>query len=484
MSTKNSRTSFTSIDKGSKKLGAISMVSILLISILTINGAEAKEKGDQGLEKMYHVYTGDHYLGAVPEKEPVLDWMDSKKKELKNEHGLTADVYLEDKLAIIPERVFQAHEKNEKVLDEIEETAIFKTEAKALKVDGETIAHVENEQEAKKALELIKKTAVSDKELASIQDQSEAAEELKAGESAVTDIQLQGFDQAVKAEVSPEKILSAEKAAEKLKKGTKKESSYKTVKGDTPEKISEKFNMEDEKLTELNPDLDQLTPLKPGTDLKVIKRIEGVSVHVQLTERVTESIPYDREVVKDKDLHVGETRVEQEGRDGKKEFTIVTTEEDGEEKSQTVKDEKVTDKPVAEIVAEGTKEIPSKGTGSFIWPTNGGYISSHQGPRWGKHHKGIDIAQPDDYTIKAVDNGTVISAGNEGDYGNKVVVDHNNGLRTIYAHLDKMHVKKGQIVKQGESLGIMGNTGFSTGIHLHFEVYSNGELQNPMDYLE
>ncbi|MDG5472370.1 peptidoglycan DD-metalloendopeptidase family protein [Jeotgalibacillus sp. ET6] len=460
------------------------MVSILLFSILTINGAEAKEKGDQGLEKLYHVYTGDQYLGAVPEKEPVLDWMNSKKEELKKEHDLSAEVYLEDKLAIIPERVFQAPEKNGKVLDQIEETAIFKTDAKALKVDGETIAYVESEKEVEKALELVKKTTVSDKELSSFQDQSEAAEELEAGESTVTNIQLQRFDQAVKAEVSPENILSAEKAAEKLKKGTKKESSYKTVKGDTPEKIGEKFNMKEEKLLELNPNLEQLTPLKPGTNLNVIKPIQGVTVRITSAERVTERIPHEKKVVKDKDLLVGETRVKQEGRDGEKEFTIVTTEEDGKEKSQTVKDEKVTDKPVTEIVAEGTKEIPSKGTGSFIWPTNGGYISSHQGPRWGKHHKGIDIAQPDDYTIKTVDNGTVISAGNEGDYGNKVVVDHNNGLRTIYAHLDKIHVKKGQIVKQGESLGIMGDTGFSTGIHLHFEVYSNGKLQNPMDYLE
>ncbi|WP_198134218.1 peptidoglycan DD-metalloendopeptidase family protein [Jeotgalibacillus campisalis] len=460
------------------------MMSIILFSVFTIHGAVAKDHDEQGLEKLYHVYSGDSYIGAVSEKDPILKWVKSKKIELKDEYALSADVIMQEELALIPERVFEAREENEKVLNQLEDTAVFKADAKALQVDGETIAYVADEKVAEKALKLVKKTVVSEEELSSLQDQSESASELDTGEARITDIRLKGFDKAIEAEVAPEKILSAEKAAEKLKKGTKKEISYKTEKGDTSEKIAEKFDMTEEELAELNPDLEQMTALKPGTDVNVNKSIEGITVSVKTEERVTEQIPYEKKVVKDKDLLVGETRVKQKGSDGEKEYTLHTHEEDGKQKSQTVKDEDVIDEPLPEIVAEGSKEIPSKGTGSLIWPTNGGYISSHQGPRWGKHHKGIDIAQPDDYTIKTVDNGTVISAGYEGDYGNKVVVDHNNGLRTIYAHLDKVDVKKGQIVKQGESLGLMGNTGFSTGIHLHFEVYSNGELQNPMDYLE
>ncbi len=122
--------------------------------------------------------------------------------------------------------------------------------------------------------------------------------------------------------------------------------------------------------------------------------------------------------------------------------------------------------------------------GSFAWPTNGGYISSKMGQRWGSLHKGIDIARPSDRTIKAADNGVVVSAGwDDGGYGNKVVIDHQNGFRTVYAHMDSISVSAGQKVEKGSQLGIMGSTGFATGVHLHFEVYKDGSLQNPLSYL-
>ena len=120
-----------------------------------------------------------------------------------------------------------------------------------------------------------------------------------------------------------------------------------------------------------------------------------------------------------------------------------------------------------------------------MWPANGGYISSKMGYRWGKQHKGIDIARPSNRNIKAADNGTVVSAGwNSGGYGNRVIIDHNNGLRTLYAHLDSVDVSAGQTVGKGEKIGVMGNTGNSTGVHLHFEVHKNGTMENPLNYLQ
>lgn len=129
---------------------------------------------------------------------------------------------------------------------------------------------------------------------------------------------------------------------------------------------------------------------------------------------------------------------------------------------------------------------PSKGSGQLSWPTAGGYISSPMATRNGRMHKGIDIARTDRSTsppIYAADNGVVVSAGNDGAYGNKVVIDHGNGLKTVYAHMASIAVSSGQSVSKGTTLGIMGTTGRSTGIHLHFEVYKNGQLQNPMNYL-
>lgn len=120
----------------------------------------------------------------------------------------------------------------------------------------------------------------------------------------------------------------------------------------------------------------------------------------------------------------------------------------------------------------------------MAWPAVGGYISSHLGERWGKMHKGIDIARPSNRNILAADNGVVESAGyNNGGYGNKIVINHNNGMKTVYAHLSSIDVKVGQVVEKGSKIGVMGSTGNSTGIHLHFEVYKSGSLENPTEYV-
>jgi murein DD-endopeptidase MepM/ murein hydrolase activator NlpD len=106
------------------------------------------------------------------------------------------------------------------------------------------------------------------------------------------------------------------------------------------------------------------------------------------------------------------------------------------------------------------------------------------GYRWSRLHKGIDIARPSNRTIKAADNGIVVSAGwDSGGYGNKIIIDHQNGYRTVYAHLASISVSVGQTVQEGSKIGVMGSTGDSTGVHLHFEVYKNGRLENPLSHL-
>ena len=106
------------------------------------------------------------------------------------------------------------------------------------------------------------------------------------------------------------------------------------------------------------------------------------------------------------------------------------TEQNGKQLSKETIREILIESPVKRIVVKGTKVIPSRGTGSFAWPASGGYVSSKMGHRWGKLHKGIDIARPSNHTIKAADHGIVVSAGwdNSG-YGNKIVIDYQNGFR-------------------------------------------------------
>ena len=119
-------------------------------------------------------------------------------------------------------------------------------------------------------------------------------------------------------------------------------------------------------------------------------------------------------------------------------------------------------------------ESSSLGTGSYIVPVDNPVVTSGFGIRWGTLHKGIDFGHPIGTPVKAADSGTVTVANNHVEpgysgYGNVIQIQHGNEW-TLYAHLSKIHVKVGQKVKQGEVIGEVGNTGDSTGPHLHFEI--------------
>lgn len=120
----------------------------------------------------------------------------------------------------------------------------------------------------------------------------------------------------------------------------------------------------------------------------------------------------------------------------------------------------------------------------FIWPAKG-VLTSGYGWRWGRMHKGIDIAGPVGTPIVAVDDGVVTYAGwNDGGYGYLVEVTHTNGSQSLYAHNSRILVKEGQRVAQGQQISEMGSTGFSTGPHLHFEIHPAGQgAVNPMAFL-
>jgi murein DD-endopeptidase MepM/ murein hydrolase activator NlpD len=120
----------------------------------------------------------------------------------------------------------------------------------------------------------------------------------------------------------------------------------------------------------------------------------------------------------------------------------------------------------------------------YIWPAKG-KLSSGYGWRWGRMHKGIDIAAPVGSPVYAAASGEVVSAGwSSGGYGNLVKVKHSDGSLTFYAHNSKVLVHTGQTVEQGQQIAEMGSTGFSTGPHLHFEIHPTGKgAVNPIAFL-
>lgn len=129
------------------------------------------------------------------------------------------------------------------------------------------------------------------------------------------------------------------------------------------------------------------------------------------------------------------------------------------------------------------------GTGRFIWPCDSRYITSEFGYRihpltgiW-TGHTGLDIGCSMYDPVYASDSGTVILSGWYGGYGYAVVIDHGDGMSTLYGHNEELHVSVGDRVSQGEVIASAGSTGWSTGPHVHFEVRINGEYVDPMDYL-
>jgi len=119
----------------------------------------------------------------------------------------------------------------------------------------------------------------------------------------------------------------------------------------------------------------------------------------------------------------------------------------------------------------------------YIWPARGTFTSGW-GPRWGRMHRGIDVAGPVGTPIVAAADGEVITSGwNSGGYGNWVRIRHPDGSITLYAHNQRNHVRRGQQVRQGQHIADMGSTGFSTGPHVHFEIHRNGRPTDPMAFL-
>ena len=118
----------------------------------------------------------------------------------------------------------------------------------------------------------------------------------------------------------------------------------------------------------------------------------------------------------------------------------------------------------------------------YVWPVHGVLTSSY-GWRWGRMHEGIDIAVSNGTPVVAAAAGTVIVAGWMGGYGNLVVVDHGGGVSTAYGHNTSVAVGVGQQVAQGQLIAYSGNTGNSTGPHVHFEVRINGAAVDPLGYL-
>lgn len=458
-------------------------VSTAVITTLMIGTVSADSS--LGINTVYHVYVNGERIGTVDNKRVVESYIENREITLKAKNP-TIDFGLDNNVQFISEKVFRPNVNNQQVIKLLTDNLQILAESSSILINDEPIAFLENKEMADEVLRLMKLKYISEEALVQIEtkDPNTTLPVLEEGQSRILDVTFKEKVSINEQKISPDKMLTVEEAVTYLSKGALEEKKYQVQEGDVLGTIASKHNLELAELLALNSGLTDESLIKPGEEMNVtaIKPY----LHVLLQEEVSkrENISFTREVKENKDLPKGENKVKQEGQNGEKLVNYLVSKENGNIVKQETTKEEIVKEPVIEIVEKGTKVIPSRGTGSLAWPAVGGYISSNLGYRWGKMHKGIDIARPSNRNILAADNGVVTSAGYDGGYGNKIVINHNNGITTMYAHLDSLSVGVGQTVQRGQKIGVMGETGNSTGVHLHFEVYKSGSLQNPINYIK
>ncbi|MEG2869391.1 MAG: peptidoglycan DD-metalloendopeptidase family protein [Terrisporobacter sp.] len=208
-----------------------------------------------------------------------------------------------------------------------------------------------------------------------------------------------------------------------------------------------------------------------------------MNIDIKVQETVEEEIVEDTIIINDNNMYLGQV-VEEPGECGKKVVVKEVDYSNGEVSDSVVIEEEILSYPKNRVVYKGSKNPYDDGIAFLSRPTRGGFTTSDYGERWNSFHKGMDIAgNIGDDVMVAIDGEVTYAQFNDGGYGNLIIVKHPDDILTYYAHLSDIYVNVGAKVTKGDVIGAVGNTGFSTGPHLHFELRAYGEPVNPAEYL-
>ena len=212
-----------------------------------------------------------------------------------------------------------------------------------------------------------------------------------------------------------------------------------------------------------------------------------MGVQVTRTETYTEETDFGTDEKKDNRYYQGYSAVIKAGKKGEDRVTARVTYIDGEEVGRVEVNRETVREPVNQQTLVGTQkplsQLPagSSASGSFMWPVDGGYVSAGLYGYYG--HTGMDIAAKVGTPVRASQGGRVILAKHSGPYGKHIMIQHDNGVQTLYAHNSQLYVSVGQYVEQGQLIAAVGRTGRVTGPHCHFEIRVNGRYMNPDKYI-
>lgn len=408
----------------------------------------------------YNAFLGGTELGYVPNDEYVQMCMDN----INNEFSccVSGEDIVGGSVVYVPSIIRKGRFTDAETVEEnIKSTSDVMVRAYAVEVDGTAYSALENESDAENVL-------------------GEIADEYKAD-----GVGKVAFKENVRVvyEYVPASILLEPQLAKIRLKGYK--TVYNTVSVDkviTAEELASANNMDLEYFKTVNPNVGD--EVHPGDKVVIPEAKPIITVVSDETVTYSEEIPFDENVTEDDTLYEGINRIVRRGENGTAEITKRIERENGEIVSQTVMKSVVTEKPVSQLRTVGTKYRPDNvGTGDFIRPYSG-TVSSRFGARSSGNHTGVDFCGSVGDSIVAADSGTVIFANWSGGYGNIVKIDHNNGYVTYYAHCSELYVKEGDVVQKGDVIAAVGNTGNSTGPHVHFEIRYGGDYLDPLGYVD
>ncbi|MDD2972897.1 MAG: M23 family metallopeptidase [Lachnospiraceae bacterium] len=291
--------------------------------------------------------------------------------------------------------------------------------------------------------------------------------------------------EVVEAYLLREELTPLDEAIDQVTKDQEKETIYEVQPGDTLSQIAENNHLAMADLVDMNETLDSESAMIRAGD-ELIVTVPEPELSIIRKEEVYLEEDYEAEVqyVDNDQWYTTDQVTLQEPSAGHRNIVSMVSYRNDKETDREILKEEITYQAVPKIVERGTKIPPT-----YIKPISGGRMSSPFGrrkaPKRGasSFHKGIDWSTPVGTSVVASSAGTVAKAGWGSGYGYVVYINHGDGRQTRYGHLSKVLVKAGQKVQQGTKIALSGNTGVSTGPHVHFEILINGSQVNPLDYL-
>ena len=465
---------------------------------------------------VYRVYLKGKSQGIIKSKEDFEKYIDEKQEEIKKKYKVDK-VFVPADLDIVKEITYDNEIKtNDEIYEEIKDVSPFTINGYTIKIKGLDTKDSEGKEIKGKtntiyvldkkvftnSVEKTVKSFISPEDYKNYANDTQP--EIKETGTIIDNIYIKNKITIKKDKIPVNKtIYQTEKDLSKylLFGTTKAQATYTIQDGDTISDVAFNNRISVEEFLIANPDLqDEKSLLSPGqvVTLGILK--PQISIVEEDHVVKDEEQNYSTKTEEDPEKYNNYTEVKQAGVKGLNRVTQKVQKINGETTSLVSISQEVLKEPIEEIVIKGTKQPASKWSGGygnliitkgmFGWPATCSTVSSGFGWRWGTLHDGTDIAGCGyGSNIFSAESGEVVTVGYKYDNGQYITIRHDNGYYTMYAHLCSgcTYVKVGDRVQRGQPIGGMGQTGFATGVHLHFAIwtgppYAGGTALNAMNF--